>query len=83
MSSPDAQQQRLLDLLRQAGERPVAYAELHAAGISFPAAIVAELELNGYVFEHVRHRGLRVGVRLLCPEPPETPAARGRRWRRR
>lgn len=82
MSSLDAQQQKLLDLLRQAGERPLAYAELHAAGISFPAAIVAELELHGYVFEHVRHRGLRVGVRLLHPEPPQIPAAR-RRWRRR
>ena len=45
----DAQQQRLLERLRQAREQPVAVAELHAAGVDFPAAVVSELELNGYV----------------------------------
>jgi hypothetical protein len=31
MALADAQQQRLLELLREAGEEPVAFAELHAA----------------------------------------------------
>ena len=49
MTLADAQQQLLLERLRQAGDQPVAFAELHAGGIDFPAAVVAELELNGYV----------------------------------
>jgi len=32
---------------RLAGDQPVAFAELHATGIAFPAAVVSELELNG------------------------------------
>jgi hypothetical protein len=36
MALADAQQQRLLELLREAGEEPVAFAELHAGGASFP-----------------------------------------------
>jgi len=79
----DAQQQRLLERLRQAGDQPVAYAELHADGIAFPAAVVAELELNGYVIERVYDHARLIGVRLLHPEPrepPETPAALRRRW---
>ena len=43
MSLLDAQQQRLLDRLGQAGDQPVAFTELHAAGITFPAAIISEL----------------------------------------
>jgi hypothetical protein len=53
----DAQQQRLLERLRQAGDQPVAFAELHAGGIDFPAAVVSELELNGYVIERVYDHG--------------------------
>lgn len=49
MTFADAQQQRLLERLRQAGDHPVAFAELHAGGSAFPA--VSELELNGYVIE--------------------------------
>ncbi len=78
----DAQQQRLLERLREAGGQPVAFAELHAAGISFPAAVVSELVLNGYVIERVYDHGRLVGVRLLDPEPPgtpDTPAAHRRR----
>jgi hypothetical protein len=77
----DAQQQRLLDRLRQAGDEPVAFAELHGAGIDFPAAVVSELELNGYVIERVYDHARLVGVRLLRPEPPDTPAAHRRRRR--
>ena len=83
MALADAQQQRLLELLREAGEEPVAIAELHASGISFPAAVASELELNGYLIERVYDHGRLVGVRLLEPEPRDTPAARRRRRRPR
>lgn len=46
MTLADTQQQRLLERLRAAGHQPVAFAELHAGGIDFPAAVVAELELS-------------------------------------
>jgi hypothetical protein len=77
----DAQQQRLLERLRQAGDQPVAFAELHAGGIDFPAAVVSELELNGYVIERVYDHERFVGVRLLHPESRETFAAHRRRRR--
>ena len=80
MTPADAQQQRLLERLREAGDQPVAFAELHASGIAFPAAVVSELELNGYAIERVYDHGRMVGVRLLQPEPPD--AATGPRWRR-
>ncbi len=84
MTLADAQQQRLLERLRQAGDEPVAFAELHAGGIDFPAAVVSELELNGYVVERVHDRGRLTGVRLVQPEPRDTPVARRRRpWTRR
>ena len=76
----DTQQRRLLERLREAGEQPVAFAELHAGGIDFPAAVVCELELNGYAIERVYDHGRLLGVRLLQAEPPDTPAAP--RWRR-
>jgi hypothetical protein len=44
MTLADVQQQRLLERLREAGDQPVAFAELHAGGIAFPAAVVSELE---------------------------------------
>jgi hypothetical protein len=81
MTFADVQQQRLLERLRQAGDQPVAFAELHAAGIAFPAAVASELELNGYVIERVYDHGRLVGVRLLYPEPGATPAAHPRRRR--
>jgi hypothetical protein len=81
MALADAQQQRLLELLREAGEEPIAFAELHAGGISFPAAVVSELELNGYSIERVYDHGRLVGVRLLASEPLDPPAAHRRRRR--
>jgi hypothetical protein len=81
MTLADAQQQRLLERLRQAGEEPVAFAELHTAGIDFPAAVVCELELNGYIIERVHEHGRFVGVRMLHPDPRDTPAAHRRRRR--
>jgi hypothetical protein len=79
MTSADAQQQLLLDGLRRAGDQPVAFTELHADGIAFPAAVVSELELSGYLIERVYDHGRLVGVRLLQPEPLDTRTARRRR----
>jgi hypothetical protein len=79
MTLADSQQHRLLELLRQAGDRRLGFAELHAGGIAFPAAVVSELELNGYVIECVYDHGRLVGVRLLQPEPPDTRAGPRRR----
>jgi len=81
MALADAQQHRLLELLREAGEEPVGFAELRADGISFPAAVVSELGLNGYVIERVYDHGRLVGVRLLESGPRDIPAARRRRRR--
>jgi hypothetical protein len=84
MTPADNQQRRLLELLRRADEQPVAFAELRASGIDFPAAVVSELQLNGYTIDRVYDRGRLVGVRLLKQEPPYRPAARRRRrWLRR
>jgi len=80
MTLADTQQQRLLERLRHAGHQPVAFAELHAGGIDFPAAVVSELELVRYAIERVYDHGRLIGVRLLEPEPLDAPAAR-RRWR--
>ena len=80
MTPTDAQQQQLLEQLRQAGDEPLPFARLHAAGITFPAAVVSELELNGYVIQRVYEHGRPAGVRLLKPEPPVTSSAP--RWRR-
>ena len=75
----DAQQQRLLERLRKAGDQPVAFGELHAGGIDFQAAVVPELELNGYVIERVYDHGRLVGVRLAARRAaPATPMANRR-----
>jgi hypothetical protein len=79
MTLADVQQQRLLERLREAGDQPVAFAELHAGGIAFPAAVVSELGLNGYVIERVYDHGRLIGVRLLLPEPQDPLAAPRRR----
>lgn len=85
MASPlDPQQQRLLEQLRQAGDQPASFSELHAGGTSFPAAVIGELELDGYVFERVYQHGRLVGVRLLDTERVDRSflARRRRSWRR-
>jgi hypothetical protein len=81
MTLADAQQQRLLERLRQAGDQPVTFAELHTTGIDFPAAVVSELELNGYVIERVHDHGRLIGVRLRHPDPQDTPPRHRRRRR--
>jgi hypothetical protein len=83
MAIVDVQQQRLLELLHQGGEKPASFAELRAGGIDFPAAVVSELELNGYAIERVRDHGRLLGVRLTGSEPRETSrpsAPYRRRW---
>ena len=84
MTLADSQQERMLARLRRAGQEPVALAELRAAGIDFPAIVVSELELNGYTIERVYDHRRLVGMRLLEPQPPDTPPARHQsRWRTR
>jgi hypothetical protein len=84
MTPADIQQQRMLERLRRAGDRPVALAELRAGGIDFPAAVLSELQLSGHAIERVHEHGRLVGVRLLKPEPSDAPAPRRRhRWSRR
>ena len=72
MTLADSQQQRMLERLRAAGDQPTALAELRANGIDFPAAVLSELELNGYAIERVHDHGRLIGVRLLEPQPPDT-----------
>jgi hypothetical protein len=65
-------QRRTLELLREAGRRPVAIADLLAAGITQPASVIYELELTGHPIEHVFEHtpGCRrrfVGYRLREP----------------
>ena len=68
-----------LERLRSAGEEPVSLAALRAAGLDFPAAVISELELGGYVIERVRVDGRIVGVRLVEREDPGKGAT-GRHW---
>jgi hypothetical protein len=75
----DAQQQRLLACLREARGRAVTFAELHAAGIDFPAAVAGELELAGYAINRVAETGRPLGLRLLEPERTGLPGAPARR----
>jgi hypothetical protein len=78
MTLADAQQQRLLERLREAGDEAVAFAELHAVGIAVPTAVVSELELNGYVIERVYDHGRLIGVRRSSQNPGRARS----RWRR-
>ncbi len=79
----ETQQLRMLERLRRAGEQPVTLDELRAGGIDFPAVVVSELEINGYVIERLHKHGRLIGVRLLQTDAPDAPASRWRqRWRR-
>ena len=71
----------MLERLRRAGDSPVAFADLRAGGVDFPAAVLSELELNGYTIERVHDHGRLVGVRLIEPQPPDAnPAPARHRW---
>ena len=78
----ESQQRLALERLRSAGGEPVSLAQLRAAGLDFPAAVVSELELRGYAIERVREDGRLVGVRLVDVEDPN-PVGRRRWWSRR
>jgi len=88
--SLDPVQERLLALLREAGDRPVPYRELEAAGIEYPAAALYELEAAGISVDRVHSGPERrlVGVRLApavraaaeaAEQEPAAAAARGLR----
>ena len=49
----DAEHDRVLALLLDAGDRPLSVAALHDAGVRNPATVVYELELRGYLIRHV------------------------------
>lgn len=74
--------ERLLELLRAAGDRPVTLTELETAGFHMPATEIYELELAGYPIEHVHWRTVggspQVGFRLLGPSPAPPPSSRRR-----
>jgi hypothetical protein len=83
MALAETQQLRMLERLRSAGNQPVTLDQLRAGGIDFPAVVIGELELNGYVIERVYEHSRQIGVRLLETEAPDPPASRRRhRWRR-
>jgi hypothetical protein len=83
MALVETQQLRMLERLRRAGKQPVTLGELRAGGIDFPAVVLAELEINGYLIERVREHGRLIGVRLLGSDTVDAPASRWRqRWRR-
>ena len=78
----ETQQLRMLENLRQAGTQPMTLDQLRAGGIDFPAVVIGELELNGYVIERVQEQGKLLGVRLLESDAPDPPTTRRRRrWR--
>jgi hypothetical protein len=74
-SALDEQQTVLLETLRRAAGAPVSYAQLHKAGIEFPASVVSELQLAGVAIErwHAHTCGERrlMGVRL---DPSRDPS---------
>jgi len=83
MAPTETQQLRMLEHLRQAGARPMTLDQLRAGGIDFPAVVIGELELNGYVIERVQEDGKLLGFRLVETEASDPPATRRRhRWRR-
>jgi Helix-turn-helix domain len=69
-----------LEQLRRAGEQPVSFAALRAAGLDSPAAVISELELNGHAIRRVYEHGLLVGLCLIEPEQADTGAGGRRRW---
>ncbi len=83
MALVESQQVRMLERLRSAGGQPVTLGELRGGGVDFPAVVLSELEINGYVIERVHQRGRLVGVRLIETDTPDAPASRWRQRRRR
>ncbi len=83
MALVETQQLRMIERLRRAGKQPVTLGELRAGGIDFPAVVLSELEINGYLIERLHEHGRLIGVRLLETDNPDAPVSRWRqRWRR-
>ena len=61
----EQRQERLLELLLEAGDRPLSLQALEAAGVASPATVIYELELAGYPIERVEER-LPTGGRRLA-----------------
>jgi hypothetical protein len=81
MALTETQQLRMLEQLRRTGNQPATLDQLRAGGIDFPAVVIGELELNGYVIERVYENGRLLGVRLLETEAPDPLTTRRRhRW---
>jgi biotin operon repressor len=80
MTLVETQHRLALEQLRRAGTQPVSLAALRAAGLDFPAAVISELELNGYAIERVHEQGRLVGVRLIEPDDSERGVRRRRHW---
>ena len=71
MALAETQQVRMLERLRSAGQQPVTLDQLRAGGIDFPAVVIGELELNGYVIERVYRRTAgRSACACWRPKPP-------------
>jgi hypothetical protein len=83
MTLVESEHRLALERLRAAGEEPVSLAALRMAGLDFPAAVISELELNGYSIERVHEGGRLVGVRLREPEDPVGAVRRRHWWSRR
>ena len=73
MTPADNQQQRMLERLRCAGQRPVAFSELGAGGIDFPAAVLSELQLSGHTIERVHEDRGSWEYACLNRNPPTHP----------
>ncbi len=82
MALVESQQVRMLARLRSAGTQPVTLGELRGGGIDFPAVVLSELEIKGYVIERVHQHGRLSGVRLIETDTPDAPASRWRQRRR-
>lgn len=85
--APDRQQAALLEILGRTPGTPVSYDELRAAGIEFPASVVAELELAGADIDRCAVGDLDgggLGVRLRSAAAPALVPMRsgptGPRW---
>ena len=72
----EQRQQRLLELLLEAGDRPLSLRALEAAGVASPATVIYELELAGYPIERVEERLPTGGRRLTGFRLAETERAR-------
>ena len=83
MTRVESQHRLALERLRSARGEPVSLAALRAAGVDFPAAVISELELNGYVIERVHEEGRLVGMRLVEGEETGRAVRRRHWWSRR